>query len=237
MKHLFSTFALLVLGLSPASAVNYAGNGGTGFGGVVSSLDITNTPTDITFTLNRGPGTLSDRLVIYIDSVGGGFGNTGGFTDTGSPAGSDQLRAALSGVGTGGGSSVVTFPEGMTADYGIGLEGGFAGLWTLTNGGSHGFVATANAAPGGTSQASYAMTVSLANLGLSVGSTLQFVGTYLNSGNAFRSNEGIGDGLPGANLGQAPATFTAFRTYTVVPEPSSAVLSLLGLLAVRRRRN
>ena len=234
MKFTPLLIAAMALGASSASAVLYSGNGGTSFGGVVSSIDITNNATNITFTLNRGPGLLSDALVIYIDSVTGGSSSTTNFTDNGDP-----LRASLSGRGVSSGVSVVTFPTGFTVDYGIALNGGFSGVWGLVNSGSHNFLATANGAPGGNAQTSYVMTTTLASLGLTVGNTLRFVATYLNSDNDFRSNEGVGDGLPPGttNVGVNPASFTASRSYTVVPEPTSvAFLSLLGLTALRRRR-
>lgn len=234
MKLVSLFLATTIVCASNATAANYSANGNTGFGGVVSSLDITDNGTDITFTLTRGVGTLNDSLVIYIDSIAGGSNSTTNYNDV-----ADPLRRALSGRGTGAEVSVITFPTGFTADYGIALDSGFSGVWSLVNSGSHAFVATANGAPGGNAQATYAMTTTLANLGLGPGSTLNFVATYLNSGNAFRSNEGVGDGLPGTNVGQNPATFTGARAYTVVPEPSSALflsLSILGLTALSRRR-
>lgn len=226
---------LLLPGIAamPARAASYAGNGNDGFGGVISSLDINDDGTDITFTLHRGPGSLNDAFVLYIDSVSGvsgGAGSTAGFTDTGDP-----LRRAISGF-DGSSRSTVHFSSGFGTDFALGLEGGFAGLWAVSTGGSHGFVAVANAAPGGTSQASYAMTVSLASLGLAPGDSFDFVATYLNPNNAYRSDEGIGDGLPSDNPGHSDVSFTGFRTYTTVPEPAVALLGSLGLLALLRRR-
>jgi hypothetical protein len=224
---------LACLGCFPASAATYAGNGNTGFGGVVSSMDITDDGTNLVFTLNRGPGSLNDVFVVYIDSTTGGFSSTAGFNDD-----ADLHRAAISGDGTDSGTSVVTF--GFDADFSIALNGSFAGLWELNNGGdnAHGFVATVNANPGGSTQASYSMTLSLASIGLNPGDSFQFVATYLNGSNAFRSGEGIGDGLPSGsdNVGANPVTFTGFRTYTTVPEPTVALLGSFGLLALLRRR-
>lgn len=218
---------------TPALGANYAGNGNTGFGGVVSSMDITDDGTNIIFTLNRGIASLNDRFVVYIDSTTGGFSSTAGFNDD-----VDPLRAAISGDGLSSGSSTVTF--GFDADFALGLDAGFAGLWDLNNGGdnAHTFVSTVNGAPGGNSQASYSMTMTLASLGLAPGDTLNFVATYLNHDNAFRSGEGIGDGLPGGNtnVGSNPVTFTGFRSYSVVPEPAIALLGSLGLLALLRRK-
>lgn len=229
LSHLVAGLATLAMPLSYAQAVNFAGNGNTGFGGVISSLDITDDGTDITFTLNRGSGNLNDAFVLYISVASGGFNTTENFTDS-----DDSLRRAISGFDGNDNRSTVNLP--FNAGFGLGLEGGFSGLWSLVEGGSHNFVATANANPGGNEQPSYAMTVTLANLGLSPGDSFDFVGTYLNSGNAFRSNEGIGDGLPSENPGQSTVTFTGSRTYTTIPEPTAALLAGFGLLALLRRR-
>ncbi len=228
LSYLLAGFATLALPLSFAQAVNYAGNGNSGFGGVISSLDIVDDGTNITFTLNRGPGDLNDAFVLYISAASGGFNTTENFTDW-----DDPLRRAISGF-DGANRSTVNLP--FNAGFGLGLEPGFSGLWSLVEGGTHNFVAIANAAPGGNSQPSYAMTVSLANLGLNPGDSFQFVGTYLNPENAFRSNEGIGDGLPSDNPGQSDVTFTGSRLYTTIPEPTSALLAGFGLLALLRRR-
>lgn len=121
-------------------------------------------------------------------------------------------------------------------DRALALNQGFAGLWETVDNGSHNFITTANGSPGGTTQATYAMTVSLANLGLNPGDSFDFVGTYLNPGGAFRSDEGIGDGLPSGNPGTSTVTFTGARTYTTIPEPASAALGLLGSFLLLRRR-
>jgi len=233
MKTPSTLLSLLALFGAPAWAATYAGNGNTGFGGVVSSMDVTDDGTNITFTLNRGAGLLNDRFVVYLDSTTGGFSSTTGFNDD-----ADPLRAAISGDGVSSGISTVTF--GFDADFALGLDAGFAGLWALNNGGdnAHTFISAVNGSPGGNSQSSYAMTMTLASLGLGPGDTVNFVATYLNADNAFRSGEGIGDGLPGGsdNVGVNPVTFTGFRSYTVVPEPATALLGSLGLLALLRRR-
>lgn len=228
LPHLVAGLATVAMPLSHAQAVNFAGNGNTGFGGVISSLDITDDGTNITFTLNRGSGNLNDALVLYITGASGGFNTTENFTDS-----ADPLRRAISGL-DGSNRSTVNLP--FNAGFALGLEGGFSGLWSLVEGGSHNFVATANANPGGNEQSSYVMTVTLANLGLSPGDSFEFVGTYLNPSGPFRSDEGIGDGLPNGNPGLSDVTFTGSRLYTTIPEPTAALLAGFGLLALLRRR-
>lgn len=234
MKPILYGLVTLISTAAMASAATYAGNGNTGFGGVVSSLDITDDGSTITFTLNRGAGSFNDSLVIYLDTASGGETTTSGYTDTGDP-----LRRAISGF-DGTNRSSLSFPAGFDIDFAIGLDRTFGGLWDPANSASHGFVATGLGFDGSRSStlSSYSMTYSLSALGLTPGQSFDFVATYLNNSNAFRSNEGVGDGLPGGNVGQSPATFTGFRTYTTVPEPTSAAFAMLaglGLVARRRR--
>lgn len=230
LKLILAATSLFSCGLGLGAT--YAGNGNTGFGGVISSLDITDDGTDLTFVLTRGPGELNNSFVLYIDSTVGGQTSTASYTDA---PGNDSLRKAISGF-DGSNRSTVNFSSGFDADRALALEGGFAGLWTTVNNGSHTFLATANGSPGGNTQATYSMVVSLTDLGLNPGDSFDFVGTYLNSGNAFRSNEGIGDGLPAGNPGASEVTFTAARSYTTIPEPTSAALGLIGSLLLLRRR-
>lgn len=228
LRIILAAISLLSCGISLAAS--YAGNGNTGFGGVIGSLDITDDGTNLTFVLNRGPGDLNNSFVIYIDSTLGGHNSTALYTDAG-----DSLRSAISGF-DGINRSTVNFTSGFGADRALALEGGFAGLWATVENGPHNFLATANGSPGGTSQATYSMSVSLTSLGLSPGDSFKFVGTYLNSSNAFRSNEGIGDGLPAANPGQSSITFTGDRSYTTIPEPAGAALGLISCFLLLRRR-
>jgi hypothetical protein len=230
MKQKLILAATSLFSISVGSAANYLGNGNTGFGGVISSLDITDDGTNVTFVLNRGLGGLNDAFVLYIDSVAGGQNNTSQFTDSGDP-----LRQAISGF-NGTTRTTVNLTSGFGVDRALALDQGFAGLWTTVDNGSHSFVTTANGSPGGTTQATYTMTVSLANLGLNPGDSFDFVATYLNPGAPFRSDEGIGDGLPTGNPGTSDVTFTGARTYTTIPEPTSAALGLLGSLLILRRR-
>ncbi len=218
--------------VSDASAVVYASNGNTGFGGVLGSLEITDDGTTITATLTRGAGALNDGFILYIDSIGGGSANTANFTDT-----ADDLRRGISGF-DGTNRATLNFPGGFGADRALGLNSGFAGLWATVEGGSHTFLTTANGAPGGATQATYAMTFSIADLGINPGDSFNFVGTYLNTSNAFRSDEAFGGGIGPGNPGvPSTATFSSFLTYTTVPEPSVfALFGILGFALIFRRR-
>ena len=72
-------------------AATYSGNGKNGFGGPIGqgSLTLTDDGTTISGTLTRGGGNFNDALVLYVDSVPGGFSDTSGFND-----GGDGLRRA-----------------------------------------------------------------------------------------------------------------------------------------------
>src|SRR5207253_7675731 len=114
---------------------NYPGNGATGFGGAVGtgSLDVTDTTTTMTWTLNRGAGSLNDALIVYLDTVAGGFPDTSTFSDNG-----DGGRTAISGFNSGNPSrTVASFPGGFAADYAIAIENGFIGVFQLVSGGNN----------------------------------------------------------------------------------------------------
>jgi MYXO-CTERM domain-containing protein len=222
---------LLALIAGPAvQAATYASNGNTGFGGVLSSLDITDDGTNITFALTAG-ASLNDAFVLYISNGATGSTSTALFTDTGDP-----LRKAISGF-DGTDRSTVNMTAGFEITHALALDGGFAGLWATVDSGSHPFVATANGTPGGPNASPYNMTVAITDLGISPGDSFDFVGTYLNSGNAFRSDEAFGPGIsPGSPGVPSTVTFTGSLSYTTTPEPSAAMLGAIGLLGLLRRR-
>ena len=202
------------------SQITYNGNGNTGFGGPIgpSSLQISDDGTTINFTFTKGPGDFNDALVIYIDTgVTGRTTIDGDVNDQG-----DDLRRAISSAGAD--ASVINFAGGFQASHAIAVSvnmfANFAGIWSIptTTVGDNdlAFVSSANLPMGTTpTTASFTFSVTWANLGLtSTGSTaFDFVATYLNAGNGFSSNEGYGDGLPMANVGSDPITFTNFLTY------------------------
>jgi hypothetical protein len=257
----FLTAAVMSIAISAGAIAQttnqvFSGNGNSGFGGVIGtgSLNVSNNAAgNLAFTLTKGAGNFNDVIVLYIDSITGGFTNTLSFNDQ-----ADTLRQAISGAsgGTTGidanTRSIVTFNSGFTANYAIALDNGFAGLWSLTSGGNNslGFVAAANLTPTGTAtSATYSWNINVTDIGLTAnsGESFKFVGTYLNGGNSFRSDEALGFSISGGNpgnggIGNYPNTIaTSDFTFTTVPEPSTyALLALsaaaLGGYVVRRRR-
>lgn len=244
-KNLLATgFTLASLGVS-AMAATYSGNGNSGFGGPVGlgSLTLTDNGTTLSGTVNKGPNGFNDVLVLYIDTVAGGFADTSGFSDA-----NDGLRKAISGFDGGGNRSLMTFAAGFSPDYAIALgpsSDNFGGLWSLANGGnlSLGFISSVSLSPTGTpNSATYTFSLNVSQIGLTPnsGATFGLFGTYI-SNTGYRSDEAVPGNATGAQ-GYNPFTQTSFVTYQIqpVPEPSTLVLGGLSgaamLFGFRRRK-
>src|SRR5437773_11733239 len=94
-----------------ALGATYSGNGNSGFGGAIGqgSLTLTDDGTTVSGTVTKGAaGSFDNALVLYIDSVSGGFADTSGFADSG-----DGLRRAISGINGSGNTSRLTMPSGF----------------------------------------------------------------------------------------------------------------------------
>ena len=228
-------FTVLSLGASLQAGI-FLGNGNSGFGGVLGpgQLELTNSGDTVNATLTTG-GSFNDALVIYIDSQAGGFSDIDLFGDT-----ADSLRAAISGF-DGTNKSQLNFAAGFEADYAIALspDGGinFGGQWELAAGLNNSliFQNSVNLSPtgGGTAGSSpFTFDFALSSLGIAAGDSFDFVATYLNPTNAFRSDEAIGDGIGPGNPGTATSTFTNFQTFNstaaAVPEPGHGILLALA---------
>ncbi|MCK7590241.1 T9SS type A sorting domain-containing protein [Subsaxibacter sp. CAU 1640] len=176
----------------------FYGNAATGFGGPIgnSTLEVyASSGITVNFVYNRGTSDFNDYMVIYIDSETGGITTTSGLTDTG-----DDGRKAISGY-DGTNRSTINFPPGFQPDYAISMNNGFAGLFEIAEGGSHNFIQSANLAPTGSPSATiYTFNINFSNINTVPGlESFKFLATYLNGGNAFRSNESIGRNNAGAS--------------------------------------
>lgn len=227
----------------PLAAATFGGNNDTGFGGTIGngSLALTDDGTTLTGTLTTGAD-MNDDLVIYIDSVSGGFADTSGFGDA-----NDGSRRAISGFDGGANRSLMTFASGFRPDYAISLgpsDNSYGGLWQLANGGNNSlnFINSVNLSPLNATAGTYTFSISLTDIGLTpgAGQSFELFGTYT-SNSGYRSTEAIAGndtGTQGWNSFQQ----TSYATYTttVVPEPSTlAICGLSGLatlLMIRRRR-
>jgi hypothetical protein len=240
--NLLAAAGLIAISFS-ASATTYNGNGNTGFGGPVGggSLTLTDNGATISGTFTKGPNGVNDSLVLYIDSVSGGFADTSGFADA-----NDGLRKSISGFDGGANRSLLTFASGFSPDYAIALgpaNSSFGGLWQLNNGGANSlnFISTVNLNPvGSSSSATYTFSFDASQIGLTPfgGQSFQLFGTYT-SDSGFRSDEAIA-GNDSGTQGWNPFTQTGVGNYTLaVPEPSTIALASLGgigaLLALKRR--
>ena len=235
-----------VLGAVGANAQTtaYNGNGASGFGGYIggSTLTISSTSTAINFSLSTPSSFSSNGLALYIDSTSGGFNSTANFTDVG-----DSGRTVLSGVGNGT-RTTATFATGFNADFGLSIQpNNFAGLFSLKENGSFGFVNSANLTTAVNGSGTLlTFSVNRGDIGLGATDGFNFVASLIST-SAFRSDETIGtsatvpdsiDNAPNAGF-NGTQTFSAFDTYgTPVPEPTTWVAGgltvLVGSLALRR---
>ncbi len=192
---------------------------GSGFGDVIGSTSTLGVDSDdagnLYFGLTRGTGGLFNDVVIYLDTVPGGFATTATFDDV-----LDGLRMAISGLSPNGPRCQLDFAPGFEADYVIAFFNGFAGLWQLQGTGEHTFLADAGLAGGGdANNPFFEMSVLLGDIGVVPGGDVKYVATYLNGFDGFRSNEfhGVAAG-PADNIGQATFSladgdFICFTTY------------------------
>lgn len=218
------------LGVS-AGAATYSGNGSTDWGGPVGtgSLNLTDDGTTLNLTFNKPNGDLGNNaLVLYIDSVTGGFVDTSTFADTG-----DGGRMAISGF-DGTDRSTLTFATGFRPDYAVAIEGTYASLFQLTSGGANSLNWLTGATQPGSGSATFNLSIPLSSLGLSAGQSFELFGSLIST-SGYRSSEGMGGNLTGSD-GWNPFTQATFSTYTttVVPEPASLALFGLGALALGR---
>ena len=203
---------LSILAAGPLGATLFLGNGATGFGGAVGEgvLNLDDDGNTVTGTLSRGPGDFEDTLVLFIDSVPGGFANTSGFAD-----GSSGLLRSISGFDGGANRSTLTFPAGFAADYAIAIgpaNESSGGLWSLANGGNGSMTFIADIALDPTGDASadnYTFTFSVGNLGLVPGSGASFrvFGSHVRN-DGYRSGEALPGDVTGT-LGWVPFTATS----------------------------
>ena len=230
-------------GLSTAAV--YLGSGTSGFGGAVGGSQMTwsDAGSTVLVSFTKGAGGFNDRMVIYLDS-----GSTGRNTiDIAVNDRQDALRSAISYVEAAA-AKTLSLPPGFEATHAIAIDTTFGGLWEIPNTGNivdnglvyKGSVASSLAAAG---QATFSFSFNVADLGITPnsGSKIDFVVTYLDpfggdNSRGFVSNEGYGGTFGSDNIGQNDFAFTSGQAYTIVPEPSSALLGACATLALLRRR-
>ena len=248
MKNIFKIVSgVFALGLASTgnTATTYVGNGNMSFGGGVGNGNIIIDDTisgTLTITTNVTVG-VDNALVIYFDSKVGGFNTTAVFADA-----NDSLRRAISGFegvkdgGVLGGRSTTLLP--FAADFAIGVDKGWGGLWELADGGNNSLIYRTTALDGGFGASGVGtgkvLTINVADLGLTANSGQSFnFFAMMVSNTGYTSSEFIGASSISGNLGYGNTqTLGTGTSYTLIPEPSIGMLMGLGLagLAVLRLR-
>jgi hypothetical protein len=230
-----SVSSVLILSLNSSSAALYSGNGQPADGAVSGgTLQLTDNGTTVSATFTRGSGAFADNIVIFVDSVSGGFGSTGGFADK-----SSVLTRNISGInGDASARSVATFASGFAADYAVavGYDNYNGGVYRLANGldDSLEFLGNVVLTPHDSqTSSSYTFSFNLSDIGLPAGSGnyFKFESSYLTSlgSRTLQSFQSL-SGTAGYN----PVTFGTYSTYGVdpIPEPVNVALVVLGGIAV-----
>ncbi len=228
-----------LLPLHCATAALYYGNNNPVAGAVSGgSLQLTDNGTTVSATFTRGSDWFAENLVLFIDSVAGGFSSTAGFGDM-----ANQITRNISGLSyDGSGRSTATFASGFAADYAlvVGYQNPNGGLYQLANGGNESMNKLGNVVltPGDSqNSSSYTFSFALSDIGLPAGSGnyFKFESSYVNvagsrSLQSFESLSGTGSAYGNWN----PVTFGSYSTYGVdpVPETSNVALIIFGGMAV-----
>lgn len=200
------------------------GNKNGGFGGTIgtSKLLFYHDDNFLYGEFIQGSGTFgdTDALVLYFNT--GAEGRTvidGAVNDQG-----DALRRAISSTGiaseTPNYGSVIRFPAGFEASFGIAIDRSFGGMWSIPATGAVGnnelpFVSSVNSTLTTASQQFATFRVSKANLSFDEEDAFAFdiVATYLNKNNGFTSNEGYTLGFGSDNPGAADVNLRSFWSY------------------------
>jgi hypothetical protein len=211
----------------------YHGNGVDGpIGG--GTLQMSNNTSTVKANFIKGMGTFTDVLVMFIDSVPGGYTSTSPFSDKG-----NNLETAVSGYKTS--RSVATFAPGFQADYAIALTigSGSSALYKLVDDvvlGPHLQVVQMPMSTSTMDQGnlpSYSFTFNWVDIGLTGQNTnfFKFETTYITAtgSRSLQSFEGL-TGKSGFDF----ITFTNYDTYGVppVPENTKAALVVFGGLVM-----
>jgi hypothetical protein len=205
---------------------NAIGNGAID-GGKLSFTAATSATVSAVYT--RGSSAFDKYLVIFVDTVSGGFTGTGGFTDN-----NGGFATAVSGFRDSSHRATANFASGFAADYAIVISGDSGGVvYQLVNHGDFTQTRTISSGLGGTMQSTYSFSFDWVDIGLTPGAnnSFNFETSYIRN-DAFRTLETF-ESLTGAS-GYDTVNFTRYDSFPIapVPEPANSALLAFGALAV-----
>lgn len=238
MKRLCSACGAVVILLVAGSVYSargtlYYGNAyGTTNASTLSggTLQITDNGTKVSATFYKGPGSVNNNIVFYLDNGTGGFRDTTQFSDA-----TDRLRRAISGT-DGSSRSTAYFAQGFSASYAIalGIDAG-GSLYRLAPGGNGSLIYVKDVAftpANNANSASYTFNFNWSDIGEATGPHgFRFQSTYVSDyGYRYLQSFETLQGLRGFN----PVTFDFYNVYGVepIPETTSVALAIFGGLAV-----
>jgi len=223
-----------------STPVTYPGNGGAGGTVANGNLVLQDNGSTVFGTFNKAPGmSFQLDLVIFIDSVAGGFSDTTSFSDNASPT-----TIAISGFNaTLNQRSTATFAPGFQADYaivlGVNPPNNGNDLYHLNAGGNGSLerITSVNLNPNNNlNYPSYTFSFSWASIGIKAGDPhfFTFESTYIQSTGS-RTLESFEPLTGTRNFGSV--TFGAYDTYGVapVPEMTTGALAVFGGLFIGQR--
>jgi len=209
---------------------SYAGNGATGFGGVVgnSTLYMGTSSTNLQIGWQPGADLTNNLFAIYFNVNGGGTITT----DLANDVTDSGRRMATEPYGAGSLNYAIPVQYALVfGDFG-------AVLFQLTTTGGINFVAPFFGGAGGSGNNFREISIAWSSIGGGLGSYIDFFTLYAN--NSFLSNEGHPSAFFSGNPSGAstpPATITLNDFNRFIPTPGAmALLGLGGLVAGRRRR-
>ncbi|HTL16662.1 MAG TPA: hypothetical protein VL793_05460 [Patescibacteria group bacterium] len=237
---LLHIWAVLILNLlashctAPAATYNRQTYLGDGAAGVVGSgsLSLSNSASTVYAGFNRGAGSFIDNLVMFIDSVPGGYTSTGVFSDN-----ANAQQIAISGNGLS--RSTANFAPGFAADYAVVVSVNYgSGVYKMVDDGTGPHLQLVHnfnlAPPGDPNSTQFYWQFAWADIGLANANTNFFkFETSLITATGSRYLQSF-EGLTGT-AGWNTITFTNYDTFGVQPVPENTSMALAvfgGIVAV-----
>jgi hypothetical protein len=216
---------------------------GSGGGGPIgdASLSISNNATSVYLGMNKGTGSFTDNLVMFIDCIPGGLTTTSGLTNK-----ANAQEIAISGYKTS--RATANFAPGFGADYAIVVSvSNGSGIYKLVNDGAGPYLQLIRnfnlAPPGDPNLPQFYWQFDWGDIGIANKNTNFFkFETSLVTASGSRALQSF-EGITGT-AGFGTITFTNYDTYGVQPIPENTTAALIvfggiagGILLSKRRRS